>query len=175
MSNFDNLHISISKTMELDPKLDPKLPNALDDEEEESSEGRIQNLEIAMNSVVESQTKLENNMGGIMQQLAEMTNLLKATQSAQQGGLNSLQHSGPQSDNGSVVSNMSSHPSRLFDTGKICFVCGVYNSWCNVYKKAERFVTMYTYRGGELKSLSSAQIRSLKEFAGEQGVIGRNC
>ena len=173
MSNFGNLQIS--ETMDHRTEIDPNLPNVGSDEEEESSEGRIQVLEVAMHSVVDSQAKLETNMGGIMQQLAEMTNLLKASQAAQQGSLSSLQHSGPQSDNGSVVSNMSFAPSRLFDTGKICFVCGAYNSWCSVYKKAERFVTMYTYRGGELKSLSSAQIRSLKEFAGEQNVIGRDC
>ena len=114
-----------------------------EEEDEDDTTGRIQTLEITVEEVKINQTTRSAQLGSITQQLAEMTNLLKATQA--QGPLASLRHSGPPSDASSVTSNMSVAPAHLYDTGKICFVNSqVYHGWFAVYKKRESQKTMYT-------------------------------
>jgi hypothetical protein len=142
------------------------------EEDEEDTTGRIQHLETVVDDVLRGQHSLRNDIGTITQQLAEIANHLKAVQA--QGPLGSLQHAGPPSDTASVVSNMSSAPAHLYDTGKMCFVNSqTEHGWFVVYKKKEHLKTMYTYRGEELKCLSSAQIRSLKDAVEQEVLFGK--
>lgn len=98
----------------------------------------------------------------------------QATMTAQLGGITLALHTGPPSDSGSIVSNMSMPPAHLYDTGKICFVNSqTEHGWFVVYKKKEHLKTMYTYRGDELKCLSSAQIRSLKDSVEQESLFGK--
>jgi hypothetical protein len=147
----------------------------INEEEEEDDAGRIQALEVAMNGVVTNQEKTSQDMRTMMQQIAEMSNLMRNSQA--QSGLGSLQHQGPASDTGSVSSMMSNAegaPGNLYDTGKICLVNSSADyGWYVVYKKREHLRTMYTYRGNDLKTLSSAQIRSLKDHEEQTTPLGR--
>lgn len=144
----------------------------IEEDEDQDIEGRIQELEINMNSLVNGQDSLRSDVGNISQQLAQLTSLIERGQS----NLRSLQRQ-DDDDNMSVssqVSNMSSPPSHLHNTGKMCFVnCEAHYGWFIVYKKKEHQKTMYTYRNGELRSLSSAQIKSLKDVNEQESLLGR--
>ena len=124
----------------------------VEEEEEDDNAGRIQALEVTVQDIAANQ----------------------ATMTAQLGGITLALHTGPPSDSGSIVSNMSMPPAHLYDTGKICFVNSqTEHGWFVVYKKKEHLKTMYTYRGDELKCLSSAQIRSLKDSVEQESLFGK--
>ena len=113
----------------------------VEEEEEDDNAGRIQALEVTVQDIAANQATMTAQLGGITQALAELTTSLKATQA--QGPLASLRHTGPPSDHGSVVSNMSIPPAHLYDTGKICFVNSqTEHGWFVVYKKKEHLKTM---------------------------------
>lgn len=123
-----------------------------DDDEDETNTSRIQQLEIGMN--------------GMRQQLSSIASILTDLQTQ----MSSRKQSG--SETSSITSSLSGSESSLFDTKLICFVSGSVQQWLPVYKKHSHMVGMYTYRELELKTLSSAQIRSLKKADGSPYISG---
>jgi hypothetical protein len=123
-----------------------------DEEEEESTIGRIQQLELGMSSM--------------NQQLSTITNILT--------DLQTQMSSRRQSDVSSTTSSMvSTDPSSLFNTGLICFVAGGVQNWLPVFKKHSHTVLMYTRRAdGQTKTLSTAQVRTLKHADGTPYIAG---